>query len=62
MNTSTLSKLHETSDLHDTYVDIESRTINQKRAFKRIRTRNETDCTTNSSEYLQQQDEAKDAD
>jgi len=62
MNTLTLSKLHETFDLHDTYVDIESRTINQKRALKRIQTRDETDCTTNSSEYLQQQDKARDAD
>jgi len=59
---STLSKSHETSDLHDTYFDIESRTINQKRALKRIQTRDETNCTTNSSEYLQQQDEARDAD
>ncbi len=58
----TLSKSHETSDLHDTYVDIESRMINQKRAFKKIQTKDETDCTTNSSEYLQQQDEARDAD
>jgi len=36
--------------------------INQKRAFKKIQTKDETDCTTNSSEYLQQQDEARDAD
>jgi len=50
------------SKSHDTYVDIESRTINQKRALKRIQTRGETNCTTNSSEYLQQQDEARDAD
>ena len=53
MNTSTFLKLHETSDLHNTYVDIESRTINQKCALKRIQKKDETDCITNSSEYLQ---------
>ncbi len=61
MNTLILSKSHETTNLYDTYVDIESRMINQKCTFKRIWTKDETDCTINSSEYLQQQDEAKDA-